>query len=318
MDQKKMQKEIEDLIQLDIDAIHSYEQTIEKIEIIEVRRQLLSFKQEHERHVRDLSPKLAALGGKVPRSPDLKGYLIEGFTSLRSSTGTKGALKAMQSNEKLTNRKYEEAVKKDFPADIRGIIENNRLEEAKHLRYIEEALSQKMWETKQPTRRTDMHDQLFNTLKTDHEEVKKIFTRIQETESGSERKNLVETLRKEILPHMIGEEKIIYASLKEQKDAWSDALESIEEHHAAQIVLQELVHLSPDDEHFRAKASVLKEMVEHHIKEEEETIFEDLRQVLSDKRAKEILDGFNREKEMAKSNYPDIPFVTMQPPGVRA
>ena len=51
------------------------------------------------------------LGGNPPkRSVDLKGLLLEGFTALRSVTGTEGALKAMQSNEKTTNKKYQEAL----------------------------------------------------------------------------------------------------------------------------------------------------------------------------------------------------------------
>jgi hemerythrin superfamily protein len=178
-------------------------------------------------------------------------------------------------------------------------------------------LAEKVWETQQPTRSATMHDQLFNTLKTDHDEVKKIFTRIRESESTSERRNLVDTLRKEILPHMIAEEKIVYASLRERKEPWSDALEGLEEHHAAQMVLQELAAMSPEDERFRAKATVLKEMVEHHFREEEDKIFRHLKEVLSEDKAGEVLDSFNREKELAQTKYPNIPSVTSEQPEIR-
>lgn len=317
MEQKEIQKKIRSLIQLDIDATHAYQQAIDKIEHRGVRDQLVLFRKDHERHVRELSAKLVGMGEKAPDSPDLKGYLIEGFTSLRSSTGTKGALKSMQTNEKLTNRKYEEAAKENFPAEIRNLIEKNRQDEAKHLRYVEQVIAEKVWETQQVKGSTSMHDQLFRTLKTDHEEVKKIFTRIRESESASERRNLVDTLRKEILPHMIGEEKTVYAALRDKKEPWSDALEGYEEHHAAQVILQELAVMSPEDERFRAKATVLKEMVEHHIREEENKIFRDLKDVLSEDRAAEILDSFNREKELAQSKYPNIPSVTSEQPEIR-
>jgi hypothetical protein len=111
---------------------------------------------------------------------------------------------------------------------------------------------------------------------------------------------------------MIAEEKIVYASLKERKEPWSDALEGLEEHHAAQMVLRELSTMSPEDERFRAKATVLKEMVEHHLREEEDKIFRDLKETLSENRAGEVLDGFIREKELAQSKYPNIPSVTSE------
>ena len=317
MEQKEIHRKIRSLIQLDIDAVHAYQQAIDKTEHRGVRDQLNLFRKDHERHVRELSAKLVGMGEKAPDSPDLKGYLIEGFTSLRSSTGTKGALKAMQTNEKLTNRKYEEAAKEDFPPEIRSLIESNRQDEAKHLRYVEQVLAEKVWETHQPTRNSTMHDQLFKTLKKDHEEVKKIFTRIRESESSSERRSLVDTLRKEILPHMIAEEKIVYASLRERKELWSDALEGLEEHHAAQMILRELAAMSPEDERFRAKATVLKEMVEHHVREEEDKNFRDLKEVLDENKAGQILDSFNREKELAQSKYPNIPSVTSEQPEIR-
>jgi hemerythrin-like domain-containing protein len=103
---------------------------------------------------------------------------------------------------------------------------------------------------------------------------------------------------------------VVYASLREPKEAWSEVLQSIEEHHAAQLILQELATLPTGDERFRAKVSVLKEMVERHIEAEEQNIFLDLQKVLSESRAKKVLDSFNREKDMARSRFPDIPSIT--------
>jgi iron-sulfur cluster repair protein YtfE (RIC family) len=305
MGSKVLQRKIASLIQLDIDAIHAYRQAILQTEHLEVKEQLILFQQDHERHLRELSAKLIELGGVVPDEPDLKGYLIEAFTTIRSSTGTIGAIKAMHTTEKLINHSYGETVKEDFPAEIRSLIEGCRQDEEQHLRYVEEAFSEKIWE--QPARGKIAHDQLFDALKKDHEEVKNILARLQETESFPERKNLVDTLRQEILPHMIGEEKVVYASLREPKEAWCEALQSIEEHHAAQLILQELATLPTGDERFRAKVSVLKEMVERHIEAEEKKIFRDLLKVLSESRAMEVLDSFTREKDTARSRFPDIP-----------
>src|SRR5919198_4895882 len=88
---------LEKLIQLDIDAVGAYEQAIEAIDILEVRDRLAEFRDDHERHVAELSAALRRMGGEPPRrSPDMKGFLIEGYTAVRSSMGSAGALRAMK------------------------------------------------------------------------------------------------------------------------------------------------------------------------------------------------------------------------------
>lgn len=58
-------------------------------------------------------------------------------------------------------------------------------------------------------------------------------------------------------------------------------LEALEEHHAAKSMLAEIDRLSSDHERFRAKVIVLIESVEHHIDEEESTVFPELRRAMS-------------------------------------
>jgi hemerythrin superfamily protein len=145
-----------------------------------------------------------------------------------------------------------------------------------------------------------MQEELFQTLKKDHQEVKGIFAKLKEASQSSKREELLEKLREEILPHMTGEEKVIYPALKENKDSKEDVLQSLEEHHAAQLILQELTKMSPDDERFKAKVSVLMEMVDHHVEEEEDIIFKDIRKFINNDEAGKILEKFNKEKEKAK------------------
>ncbi|HWI41927.1 MAG TPA: ferritin, partial [Verrucomicrobiae bacterium] len=74
-------------------------------------------------------------------SADLKGLLLEGLTALRSVTGMKGALQAMETNEKLTNRKYTEAAGLPLPEEILKIVRTNLTHEQRHLGYIQEILT---------------------------------------------------------------------------------------------------------------------------------------------------------------------------------
>src|SRR6185437_7161094 len=127
-------KNLSSLVQLDIDAIHAYRQAIKEIDVQEIRQKLTEFEQDHENHVQNLSQQISQLGGEPPVfKQDFKGFLIEGFTALRSKTGTEGALKAMKGNEKLTNAVYDRALSWDLPLDVRSVVEKNRVDERRHL-----------------------------------------------------------------------------------------------------------------------------------------------------------------------------------------
>lgn len=145
---KEIITHVTSLVQLDIDAIHAYEQAIKEIEVQEIREKLSGFKADHLQHVTDLSPFIVQRGGRAPEfKPDFKGFIIQGFTALRSKLGTDGALKAMKGNEKLTNAVYDKALSWELPEDIREVIQKNREDERKHLKYIEDTLNQRAQES---------------------------------------------------------------------------------------------------------------------------------------------------------------------------
>jgi uncharacterized protein (TIGR02284 family) len=132
------------LAQLDIDAVHAYNQALENITDEAIHKNITNFRNDHIRHIDDLSKQIHQHNGEPPiRTKDFKGYLIEGFTSLRSITGTEGALKAMEFNEVLTNKTYKEALEEnnDLPIEIRALIQRNYADEKRHLEYIRAILA---------------------------------------------------------------------------------------------------------------------------------------------------------------------------------
>lgn len=147
MDTAKVIEKLNKLAQLDIDAVEAYKQALKNIDSKDVFEKINQFCLDHERHILDLTQAVRNLGGNpVEKTLDVKGFLIEGFTAIRSATGTEGALKAMKMNEKLTNSQYDDAVKCDWPANVRDIIERNYADEKRHLQYIESVLVNKPWE----------------------------------------------------------------------------------------------------------------------------------------------------------------------------
>lgn len=130
------------LIQLDVDATHAYDQAIKNVDDQPIREKLVLFQGDHRRHIDLLSAKVLELGGTPPQlSSDFKGFFISGFTALRSLTGTKGALEAMETNEKLTTSKYQDAAKLVWPTEISTIIQSNLADEQRHLSFVREALT---------------------------------------------------------------------------------------------------------------------------------------------------------------------------------
>ena len=95
------------------------------------------------------------------------------------------------------------------------------------------------------------------------------------------RTQLLDTLTATLNVHELIEEKILYPALKPHTEARDVVLEGFQEHHVADLIVKELHDLAKDDEQWGAKFKVLKESIEHHIKEEEGTMFPAARKVLS-------------------------------------
>lgn len=141
MEKKEILDKLSSLMKLDIDAVFAYKKAIEKIDMADVRQELMRFRDDHERHVHYLGDSIREFGGTPPEySKDFKDFFIEAFTSARSAAGTEGVLDAIKRNEELTNREYREAAQLDFPLDVKGLIEKNYDDEKKHMAYIEMAI----------------------------------------------------------------------------------------------------------------------------------------------------------------------------------
>ncbi len=112
-------------------------------------------------------------------------------------------------------------------------------------------------------------------LKKQHQEVKGLFRKIDKTEEGSARQDLMSQIIEKLTVHSTIEEEIFYPAVRSlgSQKAEDTILEALEEHHVVKLVLEELPTVDPEDDHFSAKMTVLSELVEHHADEEEEEMF---------------------------------------------
>jgi iron-sulfur cluster repair protein YtfE (RIC family) len=103
-------------------------------------------------------------------------------------------------------------------------------------------------------------------MKQQHEKTKTVLEKIHE--SGGTPTELKQ-LADELVAHMVIEEHIFYPRVKEIMGEMFG--ESFEEHAVARFELARLLQATPEE--VKTRAMVLKELLEHHIEEEEQEMF---------------------------------------------
>ena len=145
-------------------------------------------------------------------------------------------------------------------------------------------------------------------LKSDHAAVKRLLRELDETTERAvkERERLVEEIEREIKMHAQIEEEVFYPAFlaaTEKTDAEDMFYEAAEEHHVVDMVLPALCSANPKSHEFSAKAKVLKDLIEHHIQEEEGEMFVKARQLFSDEQLRELGDLMQTRKDAAAAMW---------------
>lgn len=147
------------------------------------------------------------------------------------------------------------------------------------------------------------HD-FLKALQKDHDEQRELTQKFKQAKHPAQWEKLFQEIREELKPHVEGEEASIFAQLKDSADreVRLDALEKIQEHHVAKLLLKEAAKLESDSEEFWAKIKVLQELNEHHIDEEEEETFTILANKFSSTELDKMYEQYRETKEKIKEN----------------
>lgn len=113
----------------------------------------------------------------------------------------------------------------------------------------------------------------ISLLKSDHRMVEDMFKQIESTRDDGELAELVLALQTALSVHTRIEEEVFYPALRASVAKAADLLdEASVEHGSAKHFLIDLSTSSNNDRFYRARLKVLKEYVNHHVKEEEEKL----------------------------------------------
>jgi hemerythrin superfamily protein len=125
-------------------------------------------------------------------------------------------------------------------------------------------------------------------LKLDHDNVRELFDAFnaaKDADNTKKMEQLADKIFTELEVHTSIEEEVFYPEAEAVGGEAEELVkEGVEEHHVVDVLMGEIRDLSPDDDAWVAKMTVLIENVEHHAEEEEEELFPKLRKAFGEER----------------------------------
>jgi hemerythrin superfamily protein len=107
-------------------------------------------------------------------------------------------------------------------------------------------------------------------LKSDHRQVESWFAQFTKSKNTRKKQQLATTICDALTVHTTIEEEIFYPAFIEATGDKDTHHEAVVEHAGAKKLIAEIEAMSPDDDYYDAKMTVLSEMIKHHVKEEEQ------------------------------------------------
>jgi len=139
---------------------------------------------------------------------------------------------------------------------------------------------------------------IFQVLKSDHREVNAMLKELCKMTTPTEkRKKLFEKMKTELLAHAYAEDEVFYNTLVPGIKKPHLIFEAKEEHHLVEFLMAELQSPELSPEEWNAKIIVLKELVEHHVEDEEGDVFEQAEKLLDKESSKEIAQQMLERKQ---------------------
>jgi hemerythrin-like domain-containing protein len=144
-------------------------------------------------------------------------------------------------------------------------------------------------------------------LKTDHDDVKTMLTKLEDTTERAvkTRTEMLGRLRGALSVHEKIEEEFLYPALKQFSETKDIALEAYEEHQVVDDIMADIETTSVENETWAAKLKVMKENLEHHIEEEEGEMFPEARRVMEPEDLADLGERMAARKDELEASLPE-------------
>lgn len=141
--------------------------------------------------------------------------------------------------------------------------------------------------------------QILQLLKKDHDEVKSQLKQLVGTtgRASKKRDQLFAKIKTALQAHSHAEDRVFYQPLMEHDEAEDAVMKAEVEHKIVEGLLAELEREPKGDARWLAKCTVLMELVEHHVKEEEREMFKLARKAFDKAELERMGDEMMAEKK---------------------
>jgi Domain of unknown function (DUF2383) len=132
--------QLNDLLQLDYDAVAAYRTTLAELDSPALRMNLQRNLDDHERHIRELGAHIDQLGGMKMAVPHFDGTFKLAVEAAVALASDRSVLLAFKTNELHVRDRYARAVEENFPPDVAATIRRAAGDERRHYDWAVRAL----------------------------------------------------------------------------------------------------------------------------------------------------------------------------------
>lgn len=137
-------------------------------------------------------------------------------------------------------------------------------------------------------------------LEQQHRKVESILEKLEDMER-EEARDLLEELANDLAAHMAIEQELFYPAVREVDEEL--VTESFEEHALAEVALKRLL-IAKQQPTFKARVTALKELIGHHVEEEEHELFPKVQKAMDSERIEQLGEEMEqRFEQQVKAGY---------------
>jgi hypothetical protein len=134
--------ELNDLLQLDHDAVAAYTLALKQLEDTGYQDAVRGFKADHERHIDELTELVRSYGGVPLPMPHLSGVFKLAVQGVGAAGSDAAVIRAFKANEVQARDKYRRAASRQHPPDIQAVLIRAARDEQRHFDWAMRTLSE--------------------------------------------------------------------------------------------------------------------------------------------------------------------------------
>jgi hemerythrin superfamily protein len=143
------------------------------------------------------------------------------------------------------------------------------------------------------TSRTKDDMNILEMIYEDHRKVDTLFAEIEKTNSPQKREEFFAQIYKDLSAHSEAEEEVVYPAIRSQ---FPEVQHLYNEQAEMKQLLEDIKSSTGSDPSFMTRVKKLKEMVQHHVKEEENNMFNKFRQSMNEAQLEQLSKQFKEAK----------------------